>query len=236
MRITQARKHAKRDPLWLWNPGQTSPEVQNRGISGPTKRTCALQFFFKKFKTREILTWSECGHPYLHGTTSPKLRREKILRDVWKSYPHELNILNTLFLCRNVYKSHTNHNFIIHILAICFYLDFFFIKSQFCRLEDISELVPEDKVHCMSKFVAFFSFSNKYEYFQQSKNVYYLLPSVTARANTHWTKATAKLASLRKSTCTARFFTTFETLSANFKTSEFFILNLMLADLPTCVK
>ena len=36
LRITQARKHA-RDPPWLWNPGQKSPEVQNRGISGPTK-------------------------------------------------------------------------------------------------------------------------------------------------------------------------------------------------------
>ena len=28
-----------RDPPWLWNPGQTSPEPQNRGISGPTRRT-----------------------------------------------------------------------------------------------------------------------------------------------------------------------------------------------------
>ena len=36
LRITQARKHA-RNPPWLWNPGQTSPEVQNRGISGPSK-------------------------------------------------------------------------------------------------------------------------------------------------------------------------------------------------------
>ena len=26
-----------RDPYWLWNPGQTSPDVQNRGISDPTK-------------------------------------------------------------------------------------------------------------------------------------------------------------------------------------------------------
>ena len=24
-------------PHWLWNPGQTSPEVQNRAISGPSK-------------------------------------------------------------------------------------------------------------------------------------------------------------------------------------------------------
>ena len=29
-------------------PGQTSPEVQNRGVSGPTKRTDALQIFESK--------------------------------------------------------------------------------------------------------------------------------------------------------------------------------------------
>ena len=23
------------DPTWLWNPGQMSPEIQNRGISAP---------------------------------------------------------------------------------------------------------------------------------------------------------------------------------------------------------
>ena len=43
LRITQARKHAKRDLPWLWNPGQMSLEVQNKGISGPTKRTYVLQ-------------------------------------------------------------------------------------------------------------------------------------------------------------------------------------------------
>ena len=42
LRIMQVRKHT-RDPPWLWNPGQTSPAVQNRSISGPTKRTCVLQ-------------------------------------------------------------------------------------------------------------------------------------------------------------------------------------------------
>ena len=38
-----------RDPPWLWNPGQTSPEVQNRGINNSKKRTYVLlQFFFLK--------------------------------------------------------------------------------------------------------------------------------------------------------------------------------------------
>ena len=39
----------KGDPLWLWNPGQISLGVQNRGICGPTKRTwCPPKMFFKK--------------------------------------------------------------------------------------------------------------------------------------------------------------------------------------------
>ena len=32
-----------RDPPWLWNPGQMSPSVQNKGIIGPLKRTNVLQ-------------------------------------------------------------------------------------------------------------------------------------------------------------------------------------------------
>ena len=39
-----------RDPPWLWNPGETSPEVQNRGISGQTKRTHVLQKLLYKKK------------------------------------------------------------------------------------------------------------------------------------------------------------------------------------------
>ena len=48
LRIIQVRKHA-RDPPWLWNPGQTSPEVQNRGISGPHKEDMSSKSFKKKF-------------------------------------------------------------------------------------------------------------------------------------------------------------------------------------------
>ena len=36
-----------RNPPWSWNPGQTLPEVQNSGISSPTKRTCVLQIISK---------------------------------------------------------------------------------------------------------------------------------------------------------------------------------------------
>ena len=38
------------DLLWLWNPEETSPEVQNRGFSGPIKGmiSCNYIYFFKK--------------------------------------------------------------------------------------------------------------------------------------------------------------------------------------------
>ena len=39
-----------RDPPWLWNSGETSPEVRN-SISGPTKRTYVLQKFKRKHAT-----------------------------------------------------------------------------------------------------------------------------------------------------------------------------------------
>ena len=57
----QARKHASADPFtvntqvrdrpWLLNPGQMSPEVQNTGISDPTKRIYVLQKLRKKSST-----------------------------------------------------------------------------------------------------------------------------------------------------------------------------------------
>ena len=37
-----------KNPPWLWNLGQTSLEVQNRGISGPTRKQFVLQNFTKK--------------------------------------------------------------------------------------------------------------------------------------------------------------------------------------------
>ena len=51
------------NPPWLWNPGQTSPKVQNRGISAPTKRTYVLQ----KLKTKQKKNM--CNR-YLHSIKS----------------------------------------------------------------------------------------------------------------------------------------------------------------------
>ena len=54
LRIKQARKHT-RDPPWLWNPGQTSPELENRGVSGPIKGILSSKknFFFKKERIKK---------------------------------------------------------------------------------------------------------------------------------------------------------------------------------------
>ena len=81
LKITHVRK-CGRDPPWLWNPGQTSPEVQNRGTSGPTKRTYVLQIFKKQkaaiektFYDQQRITkqkkqW-DLGTPWSYCTHSP---------------------------------------------------------------------------------------------------------------------------------------------------------------------
>ena len=33
----------RQNPLLLWNPEETSPEIQNRGTSGPQKDMCVRQ-------------------------------------------------------------------------------------------------------------------------------------------------------------------------------------------------
>ena len=59
-----ARRHGstqKRDPSWPWNAGRTSPEVQNRGISGLTKRFYVLQTLFQKtflLKLKKQINWN----------------------------------------------------------------------------------------------------------------------------------------------------------------------------------
>ena len=49
-----SKKARKGDQPRLWNPGQTSPKLQNRGISGPTKGTHVPQKFILK-KRKKIL-------------------------------------------------------------------------------------------------------------------------------------------------------------------------------------
>ena len=51
LRIALSQESIQVTPPLLWNPGQTSPEVQNIGISGPKKNVCAPKikkiFFYK---------------------------------------------------------------------------------------------------------------------------------------------------------------------------------------------
>ena len=42
----------RQNPLWLWNPEETSPEVQNRGISGPTNGHVSNKKIKKKKKKK----------------------------------------------------------------------------------------------------------------------------------------------------------------------------------------
>ena len=49
-----------RDPAWLWNQGQTSSKVQNKSISGPTKRT---QVFKKKKSKKRRLYYVRKNSP-----------------------------------------------------------------------------------------------------------------------------------------------------------------------------
>ena len=51
----------QRDPPWLWKLGQMSPEVQNGGISGPTKRTDVLQKNFFYFFFLLIASGVQCN-------------------------------------------------------------------------------------------------------------------------------------------------------------------------------
>ena len=48
--ITFASAMRISSPLWLWNPEETSPEIQNRGTSGPKKGHVSAKNFKKKKK------------------------------------------------------------------------------------------------------------------------------------------------------------------------------------------
>ena len=55
--FTSTKKSIRQNPLWLWNPKEMSPEIQNWGTSGPQKRqVSAKNFFVKKKKKVQNLT------------------------------------------------------------------------------------------------------------------------------------------------------------------------------------
>ena len=49
----------RQNPLWIWNPEETSPEIQNRGTSGPQIRTCEC-VQQKKTTTNIFYFWTVC--------------------------------------------------------------------------------------------------------------------------------------------------------------------------------
>ena len=68
-----AMEQASEGSTWLWNPEQTSPVVQNRGISGPTKwlvssKNCKPKIFEKEFCLLKS-SWYQNSCPYVHMFT-----------------------------------------------------------------------------------------------------------------------------------------------------------------------
>ena len=47
----------RQNPLWLWNPEETSPEIQNRGTSGP--KIGHVNVSDKKTLTSVVFAYSE---------------------------------------------------------------------------------------------------------------------------------------------------------------------------------
>ena len=74
-----------RDPPWLWNLGETSSEVQNRGISGPTKRTHVLQKFKKKKKSSRLISCLTLLEEFVRLVITPgsKFRRSSFVEKVF---------------------------------------------------------------------------------------------------------------------------------------------------------
>ena len=68
-----------RNPCWIWNPGQTSPYIQNRSTSNPTKGIICAQKYYKLLliKTYWFISSNKVSSvlPHIHSTLSvnPKI-------------------------------------------------------------------------------------------------------------------------------------------------------------------
>ena len=56
--FASTKKQIRQNPLWLWNPEEMTPEIQNRGTSGPQKGHVFAKNFFKKVSVQESWTFS----------------------------------------------------------------------------------------------------------------------------------------------------------------------------------
>ena len=111
-----------RDPPWLWDPGQTSPEVQSRGISGPTKRTDIPQLFFIKgcsYCKNKVFT--QCWNVWYKRLMSPLWQRHfSIVYAVWLETPLGPSyIIGPFHICVSsmelVYRGNGGHVFIMYV-------------------------------------------------------------------------------------------------------------------------
>ena len=95
---SQKQKKHTRDPPWVWNPGQMSPEVQNRGIRGPTKRSYVLKIFFKKLKKKKKKKAYHCNHYSV------------VLLYLFFNHKSQYEILSHLILLRTEFVRHISEN------------------------------------------------------------------------------------------------------------------------------
>ena len=91
-------KAGKRDPPWLWNPGQTSPEVQNKGISGSTPQKIVMRHQLRKFclVCKRWVSFRNLGSVRIFGRKfSTNFEECKISQTTIKNIlPPNLNFLN----------------------------------------------------------------------------------------------------------------------------------------------
>ena len=88
--VNKMTKHENNDPPWASNPSQTSPEVQNGGTCGPTKRTCVIQSI--KRKIYQLISISHS-------------------REVSSKWHFKYSIIGKYdFICRRIYSQDIDQN------------------------------------------------------------------------------------------------------------------------------
>ena len=85
IRLCQVR--IRQNPIWLWNTEETSPEVQNRGICGPTKKDSCPPKIIKK--TKKQIQFLDCWEAQSkEGCRVPMW----VERGIWSLAPFRLEI------------------------------------------------------------------------------------------------------------------------------------------------
>ena len=61
--FTKNRK--RQNPLWLWNPEEMSPEIQNRGISGNKKGHVSTKIKKQNKTNTHVIQFAEAFYYYI---------------------------------------------------------------------------------------------------------------------------------------------------------------------------